>query len=199
MTAPDARLFTPAFERNCAPILEVLRRVLPRQGLVLEIASGSGQHAQYFAQALPELVFQPSDPEADRRASIDAWADGMANIRPALALDATTTWPSISAAAVLCINMIHISPWEATLGLMRNVGAVLGQGGLLILYGPFLQDSVPTAAGNQAFDLDLRARNPLWGLRRVADVAECAAANGFAAPEIVSMPANNLILIFRHH
>ncbi len=193
----DAKLHTPAFERNCAPILDVLRRVLPKQGLVLEIASGSGQHAQYFAQALPGLTFQPSDPEADRRVSIDAWAEGAANIRPALALDATSAWPAMTADAVLCINMIHISPWAATEGLMRNASAALGQGGLLIVYGPFLQDGVPTAPGNLAFDLDLQARNPLWGLRRVSIVAECAAANGFAAPEIVSMPANNLILIFQ--
>ena len=193
----DPRLFTPAYERNAAPILEVISRVFPASGVVLEVASGSGQHALHFAQALPGLTFQPSDPEADRRASIDAWAAGAANIRPALDLDASTPWQGLAADAVLCINMTHISPWPATEGLMRNAASVLPEGGVLAMYGPFLRDGVPTTPGNAAFDADLRQRNKLWGLRDIEVVAACAAGAGFGAPEIVGMPADNFMLIFR--
>ena len=192
-----ARLQAPAVQRNRDAILDVLRRVLPPSGLVLEVASGSGEHARYFAESLPGLMFQPSDPGDAQRVSIDAWSAGVANIRPALALDASSEWQLAAADAVLCINMIHISPWAATVGLMRNAGRVLADGDALITYGPYRRADVPTVASNAAFDVDLKSRNPLWGLRSVELVAECAAGQGFAAPEIVEMPANNLILVFR--
>ena len=179
------RLQAPAVQRNRDAILNVLRRVLPPRGVVLEVASGSGEHVRYFAESLPGLAFQPSDPGAAQRVSI------------ALDLDAAGDWPMAAADAVLCINMIHISPWSATEGLMRNAGRLLAAGGVLITYGPYRRAGVPTAASNAAFDADLKQRNPLWGLRSVEQVAECAAGQGFAAPEIVEMPANNLALVFR--
>jgi SAM-dependent methyltransferase len=193
----DAKLCAPPVQRNRDHILDVLRRVLPASGVVLEVASGSGEHARYFAEALPGLIFQPSDPDATRRASIDAWADGMANIRPALDLDAAGDWPALLACAVICINMIHISPWEATEGLMRHAAAVLAPGGVLVTYGPYRRGGAHTAPSNAAFDADLRARDPRWGVRDVEAVSECAARHGFAAPEITEMPANNLTLVFR--
>ena len=183
-------------QRNRDAILDVLRRVLPPHGLVLEVASGSGEHARYFAESLPGLVFQPSDPGEVQRGSIDAWSADIANIRPAIDIDAASDWPIAAADAVLCINMIHISPWSATEGLMRNAGRLLAAGGVLITDGPYRRAGVPTAASNEAFDVDLKQRNPLWGLRSVEQVAECAAGQGFAAPEIIEMPANNLILVF---
>lgn len=200
MTNADRR-FAPAVLRNRDPILDVLRSHLPPRGLVLEIASGSGEHAVHFAQALgPDLVFQPSDPDAEARASIDAWAAeaGLVHIRPALALDAAAeAWAVEMADAVVCINMIHISPWIATEGLMRNAGKVLGIGGLLYLYGPFRRVGQQIAPSNERFDADLRARNPEWGVRDLEDVAELARMAGFGEPIVVDMPANNLSLIFR--
>ena len=198
----DARQFAPAAARNRDPIWSVLQPELPEMGLVLEVASGSGEHALHFAQRSGSgLVFQPSDPDRQARASIDAWtaAAGLANIRPALALDATAeTWPIENADAVLCFNMIHIAPWEAAVGLVRGAGHVLSRGGLLFLYGPFKRDGNHTAASNAAFDRDfLRARNPAWGVRDLEAVAALAAAEGFGAPGIVEMPANNLSLLFR--
>ena len=154
----------------------------------------------HFAQALPGCVFQPSDPGADRRASIDAWAAaaGLGNIRPALALDATAQqWPGTAADAVLCLNMIHIAPWAAALGLLRNAGSVLGQNGMLFLYGPFKRGGLHTAPSNAAFDLDLRARDPQWGIRDLEAVAAEAASFGFSAPLVEEMPANNLSVVFR--
>lgn len=193
----DPRRQAPAAARNRAPILEVLRQHLPAQGLVLEVASGSGEHILHFAEALPALSFQPSDPDAGARASIDAWAEGQPNVRPALALDASATWPALRADAVLCINMIHIAPWQAAIGLFRGAAATLPAGGLLYLYGPYRQSGLPTAPSNEAFDADLRARNPAWGLRLLEDVVALAAEHGFAAPDVVPMPANSLSLIFR--
>ena len=151
------RLQAPAVQRNRDAILNVLRRVLPPRGVVLEVASGSGEHVRYFAESLPGLAFQPSDPGAAQRVSIDAWSAGVANIRPALDLDAAGDWPMAAADAVLCINMIHISPWSATEGLMRNAGRLLAAGGVLITYGPYRRAGVPTAASNAAFDADLGA------------------------------------------
>lgn len=196
----DHRRHAPAAERNRDPILAVLRRHLPAEGLVLELASGTGQHAVHFAAALPGLVFQPSDPDPSARASIDAWAaaSGLPNLRPALDLDAGTgPWPTLSAAAVLCINMIHISPWTATLGLLAGAARVLPPGGALLLYGPYRQDDVETAPSNEEFDRNLRLRNPAWGLRRLEDVTEEAAKQRFRRAEVVDMPANNLCLVFR--
>jgi SAM-dependent methyltransferase len=196
----DARLQAPAVERNRDPILAVLRAQLDGVRSVLEIASGSGGHVVHFAQALPGIVFQPSDPDAASRASIDAWiaATGLANVRPAMALDVTAQpWPAIEAQAVLCINMIHISPWAATLGLMRGAARVLGPGGLLFLYGPYRRDGAHTADSNAAFDRSLRERNPAWGVRDLEAVATAAQAQGFGAPVIAAMPANNLSVILR--
>lgn len=190
----------PAAARNRQPILDVLRPRLPARGLVLEIASGSGEHIVHFAEAMPELVFQPSDPSADARASVDDWAatQGVGNVRAALALDAATdAWPIDAADAVLCCNMIHIAPWEATIGLVAGAARVLTGGGMLYLYGPYRRDGAHTAPSNAAFDLDLRRRNPAWGVRDLEAVAALAGAQGFAPPEIVDMPANNLSLIFK--
>jgi SAM-dependent methyltransferase len=190
----------PAAARNREPILDVLRQHLPRQGLVLEFASGTGQHVVHFARALPALAFQPSDPNDSARASIDDWAGtlGLSNVRPALALDASAAaWPVAKADVILCINMIHISPWEATVGLIEGAARTLPAGGVLFLYGPYRRAGHPTAPSNEDFDQDLKSRNPAWGLRALEDVAALAARHGFAAPTVVEMPANNLSVLFR--
>ena len=194
------RRHAPAATRNRQPILDVLRQHLPAAGLVLEVASGSGEHVMHFAASLPNLVFQPSDPDSAARASIDDWAHetGLANVRPAVALDAQqAAWPVEQADAVLCSNMIHIAPWQAAIGLIAGAGRLLSAEGLLYLYGPYRRGGRHTAQSNDAFDRDLRQRNPAWGVRDLEDVAACANENGFSAPEIVEMPANNLSLIFR--
>lgn len=196
----DARLRAPSATRNRDAILAVLRETLPAEGLILEIASGSGEHALYFAGALPTLTFQPSDPSAEARASIAAWIaeSGLANIRPPIAIDASSdAWPTSAPAAILCINMIHIAPWTAAEGLFRHAGALLARGAPLFLYGPFRQPGRPLEPGNLAFDESLRGRDPAWGLRDLGEVAALAQANGFAGPEIVEMPANNLSVTFR--
>ena len=190
----------PAAARNRQPILEVLRPRLPARGLVLEVASGTGEHAVHFAAALPGLDFQPSDPDADARASIDAWVadSGLANLRPALALDAAAPgWPVAAADAVLCCNMIHISPWASAAGLVAGAASILPPGGLLYLYGPYRRNGRHTAPSNAAFDEDLRRRNPAWGVRDLEAVAALAAGSGFGTPEVVEMPANNLSVLFR--
>ncbi|MDR6287684.1 MULTISPECIES: DUF938 domain-containing protein [Inquilinus] len=196
----DHRQHAPAAARNRDPILTVLREVLPRAGTVLEIASGSGEHILHFAQAMPDLVFQPSDPSPEARQSIAAWAaeSGLANLRPPLVLDAAAPpWPIAAANAVLCINMIHISPWAATEGLMRGAAALLPPGAPLYLYGPYRRAGAPTAPSNEEFDRSLRSRDPAWGLRDLEAVAALAAAAGFAGPAVTEMPANNLSVVFR--
>lgn len=196
----DARLYSPSTARNRQPILDVLKPHLPSRGLVLEVASGTGEHVVHFAQACPDLVFQPSDPDARHRASTDAWvaALGLSNVRPAIALDATQqAWPVEAADALLCINMIHIAPWTAAVGLIRGAGRVLAAGGLLFFYGPYKRGGRHTARSNAAFDAGLRAQNPEWGVRDLEAVVALAIENGFAAPAIVEMPANNLSLVFR--
>ncbi len=197
----DARNYAPAAARNREPILNVLQRFLPRHGLVLEIASGSGEHITHFAQACePNLVFQPSDPDRAARLSIDAWTAvlGLPNIRPAVAIDASSTgWPIPCADVVLCINMIHITPWTTTIGLVRGAARVLPLDGMLFLYGPYRRNGEHTARSNQQFDDDLRRRNSAWGVRDVDEVAALTADNGFASPVVEEMPANNLCLIFR--
>ncbi len=196
----DARLTSASVERNREPILGVLRGLLHSHATVLEIASGSGGHAVHFAAALPLAVFQPSDPDAAARASIDAWTahSGLPNIRPALALDAMAgPWPDLQADAVVCINMIHIAPWAAALGLLRGAARVLAPGGALLLYGPYRRAGQHTADSNAAFDASLRARNPAWGIRDLEAVASAASAAGFGPPEIHAMPANNLSLVLR--
>ncbi len=196
----DSRLFAPAVARNRDPILAVLRQILPSKGVALEIASGSGEHVAHFAAALPDLSFQPSDPNPQARASIDAWIGqtGLRNIRPAVALDASgPAWPLSEADAILCINMVHISPWAATEGLFRHAQEILAPGAPLYLYGPYLREGVTTAPSNLEFDASLRAQNPEWGLRDLAAVAAVARENEFSAPEVIEMPANNLSVIFR--
>ncbi|KAB2940954.1 MAG: DUF938 domain-containing protein [Hyphomicrobium sp.] len=196
----DARQYAPSAARNRDPIWNVLAPHMPPRGLVLEVASGSGEHTLHFARASgPELIFQPSDPDAAARASIDAWAaaSGLGNIRPAVVLDAAAdAWPVDRADVVVCINMIHISPWSSAVGLVRGAARVLPAGGLLFLYGPYRRSGAHTAPSNAAFDLDLRRRNPAWGVRDLETVADLAVAAGFAAPHIAPMPANNFSLLF---
>lgn len=198
----DLRAQSPAAERNKQPILEVLRQVLPAQGGdVLEIASGSGQHAAYFAAHLPAWTWWPSDANAQVLPSIHAWAveAGVANVRAPLQLDVTSTeWPVEAVDAIYCANMLHASPWTTCRGLMRGAARHLRDNGLLITYGPYLLDDAPTAPSNLAFDADLRERNPAWGLRRLADVQAEAAQAGLALTQRFAMPANNLMLVFRH-
>ncbi len=175
-----------------------LQRCLPQQGLVLEVASGTGEHVSFFAASMPGLDWQPTDPDAGRRASIDAWTKELANVRRAVPLDASSSsWPMTKADAVLCINMLHIAPPAATNGLLAGSGRVLGPDGVLVIYGPFRRVGEAMGPGNATFDTDLRARNPEWGLRLLEEVAASASECGFAAPEVVAMPANNLTLIFR--
>ena len=196
----NPRLVFPHVARNRAPILAVLRRTLPPRGLVLEIASGSGEHAVYFAGALPALRWQPSDPDPNALASISAHrADAaLPNLLEPLRLDVTASqWPVERADAVMCNNMIHISPWQATEGLIAGAARALSSGGMLFLYGPYKIGGQHTAPSNQAFDEDLRRRNPAWGIRDLDEVTALAQRHGFAAPEIVQMPANNLSVIFR--
>lgn len=194
----NPRRHAPATLRNRDPILAALRRFLPPTGTLLEIASGTGEHAVFFATALPGITWQPSDPGADARASIDAHAADAAlpNLRPALALDVTAPdWPLGRADAVLCCNMIHIAPWAATEGLMAGAARLLPPGAPLLLYGPYRQAGVETAPSNEAFDADLRARNPAWGLRELDAVT--AAARGFTREAVLALPANNLLVTFR--
>ena len=193
----DPRLYAPATERNREAILAVLRRHLPVSGLVLEVASGTGEHAAFFAAALPMLTFQPTDPNPERRQSIDAWTAGIPGVRPALALDASDPdWPVDRADAVLCINMIHIAPWPATPGLFAGAARVLPSGGKLILYGPFRRLGVPLEPSNAEFDAKLREQDPSWGLRALEEVAAAAATHGFGPPVTEVMPANNLSVVF---
>jgi len=196
----EAKRHAPATLRNRDAIVAVLRQTLPETGLALEIASGSGEHVVHFAQAFSALDWQPSDPEPAALASIDAWGAeaGLANLRPPLMLDAAAgDWPVERADAILCINMIHISPWAATEGLMAGAARLLPPGAPLYLYGPYVRADVPTAESNLAFDASLRARDPAWGLRAVKDVIALAAAHGMAFDRLVEMPANNLSVVLR--
>jgi SAM-dependent methyltransferase len=200
LSMQDVRLHSIAVDRNRDPILEVLRRHMAPRGTVLEVASGTGGHVVYFAHALPDTEFQPSDPNPSARASIDAWVADAAlpNVRPALDLDAEAdNWPIDRADAVLCINMVHISPWAATLGLMAGAARVLAPGGLLYLYGPYRVGGTHTAPSNVEFDRSLRERDPEWGVRDLEAVQSVAIAASFAAATVEPMPANNLSLIFR--
>jgi SAM-dependent methyltransferase len=198
---PPGALSAPSAHRNREPILGVLRTVLPDTGLLLEIASGSGEHALFFAAAMPGLRFLPTDPDAAALRSIAAWRAraGLPNLLAPERLDVAepAPWPVPHADAVLCINMVHISPWEATLGLLAGAGRILPAGGVLFLYGPYLEDGVPTAESNIAFDASLRQRNPRWGLRQLAALDAAAAARGLVREQRVAMPANNLSLVFR--
>lgn len=190
-----------AAARNRGPILDVLTPRLPEAAFVLEIAAGSGEHAVHMASACPRLVWQPTDPDAEALASIEAWRDhaGLSNLLTPLRLDAAalSAWPVARADVVVAINMIHIAPWAATQGLMAGAERLLTAGGLLFLYGPYLETDVETAPSNLAFDLSLRSRDSAWGLRHLDTVAALAAGHGLALSERVAMPANNLALFFR--
>ena len=194
----DARLFAPAAGRNRQPILDVLSRVLPDRGLVLEVASGSGEHALWFAQHLHPLVWQPSDPNPASRRSImgHAMDAGPTTLKAPLDLDAgAVDWPIARADAVVCINMTHIAPWPATEGLVAGAARILPPGGVLYLYGPYFRGGHHTAPSNAAFDASLRAQNPDWGLRDLDAVTELAGIRGLVLCEVVDMPANNLSLV----
>ncbi len=196
--AADKR-HAPATLRNRDAIAAVLADWLPPAGTLLEVASGSGEHIVHFAEAFPSLLWQPSDPDPDALVSIAAWSDEAAlpNVLPPLALDAAADWSVAEVAAILCINMVHISPWTATLGLFAGAARSLPDGAPLILYGPYVEADVPTAESNLAFDASLRARNSEWGLRDTRAVEAVATAAGFAFAGRRAMPANNLMLLFR--
>ncbi len=196
----SAKRESPAAQRNRAPIAQVLSEELPERGLVLEIASGTGEHAVHFARQFPDLDWQPSDPDAQARASIGAYAEEAAlpNLREPVALDVSTEeWPIRSADALLCVNMVHISPWRASEGLFAGAAEILAEGAPLILYGPYIEAGVETAASNLAFDESLKARNPEWGLRDVSDIDALARRSGFSRMRRVQMPANNIVLVYR--
>lgn len=197
---PDGRLVAPATARNRDPILDVLRTALPARGHVLEIASGTGEHVAHFAAALTDLTWQPSDPDAGHRKSTDAWARraGLANVSPALHVDVRAeSWPVDQADAILCINMIHIAPWEATIGLFRGAAALLASGQALILYGPYMFDGQHTAPSNERFDHSLRSRDPSWGVRDLSRVEQVASVHAFDLIDQVPMPANNWTVVFQ--
>jgi hypothetical protein len=196
----DHRQYAPATVRNRDFILDVLRVVLPTTGAILEIASGSGEHVVHFARNLPSLVFQPSDPEPDALLSVAAWmkAAEIANVRAPIVLDASRSpWPIASADGIICINMVHISPWDASVGLIRGAAAILPPGSPLYLYGPYKRKGFATAPSNEVFDRNLRDRNPIWGLRDLEAIAAIAQSAGFSIPDITEMPANNLSIVFR--
>jgi SAM-dependent methyltransferase len=198
--ASDPRLYHAHVARNRGPILEVLRRVLPSQGVVLEVASGSGEHAAYFSKRLPSVFWQPSDPDPLALASIAAHrrAADAPNLLAPLRLDARSEqWPVEHADALVCINMIHITPWAVSGGLIAGARRILRVGDVLYLYGPYQIDGRHTAQSNQDFDAWLRTQNAQWGVRDLADLAELATHHGFLLTETVPMPANNLSVIFR--
>ena len=197
--AAGSKRSAPAALRNREPIAAVLAVWLPATGLALELASGTGEHAAHFARAFPDLIWQPSDVDPLALASIAAWEgeSGLGNLRPPVTLDAASAnWPIDRADAVLSINMVHISPWGSALGLIEGSARILPSGGALILYGPWFKDDIEVAPSNLEFDADLKRRNPEWGLRRVEDFADAAAAKGLNLVEVRAMPANNLMLLF---
>ena len=191
----------PATLRNRAPIAEVLARELPARGTVLEIAAGTGEHAVFFAERFPALHWQPTDPSAEALASIAAYRNEYAgsNLAAPLLLDAADPdrWPVSAADAIVCINMVHISPWEATIGLFAGAARLLGTGAPLVLYGPYLEEGVETAPSNLDFDASLKARNPLWGLRHAEALDALAATHGMARSARHALPANNIMLVYR--
>jgi SAM-dependent methyltransferase len=196
----ERKRFAPATLRNRDVIAEVLGAILPASGRVLEIASGTGEHIVHFGARFPALEWQPSDHDPLALASIDAWREeaGGNNVMPAMQLDASTKhWSVDHADAVLCINMVHIAPWQAAVGLMQGAGRLLPPGGVLYFYGPFREDGISLAESNEAFDISLKSRNPEWGLRLVGDVRDLAAQAGLMLEQRIEMPTNNLSLIFR--
>lgn len=192
--------YAPATARNRAAIAQVLASALPPAGLVLEVASGTGEHIIHFTRLFPDLVWQPSDADDAALQSIAAWRAeaNAANVHPPLHLDAAAPdWPIEHADAILCINMLHISAASASAGLFRHAARILAPGAPLLIYGPFIQPGVATAPSNVAFDADLRERNSEWGLRSTHDVNRLAIESGFSAADCHTMPANNLMLVFR--
>jgi len=192
----------PATMRNRDAIVALLEQILPPSGLVLEIASGTGEHAVYFGKAFPDLTFQPSDPDPACCQSITAWTkrEAVPNVLPPLQLDAQAgQWDIPKPAAILCINMVHISPWESSIGLFEKAGTLLDPGALLYLYGPYLRDDVETAPGNMDFERSLKSRDLRWGLRDVADMDALATRTGFVRESLTEMPANNISLVYRKH
>jgi hypothetical protein len=197
---PDGKWFIAAAERNKDPIIDVLARVLPGRGVVLEIASGTGQHVTHFAKALRGLTWQPSDPDAELRESIALRVrdEHLPNVNPPIDLEVTRLpWPLQTADALVCINMIHVAPWSATLALFEGAKALLPTQHFLLLYGPYRRYGRHTSESNAQFDSDLRAHNPEWGLRDLEAVSDVAARAGFVLAEIVEMPANNFSLVFK--
>lgn len=196
----DLRWHSAAAERNKGPIVAELQRLLPPRGLLLEIASGTGQHAAHGASAMPGWRWQPTDADTGALASIGAWCEGLPNVLPPLALDVMArVWPGLPARvdAIFCANMIHIAPWPVCAALMQGAAWHLAPLGRLVLYGPYFVEDLPTAASNLAFDVDLRSRNPDWGLRRLGDVLAEARGAGLLLQERVSMPSNNLLLVLQ--
>jgi hypothetical protein len=203
-TPIDARQYAPATQRNREPILEVLLQILPAKGNILEVASGTGEHGIFFASHLYPRQWIPSDPNPMLRESINAWRDRtpVDNLQPPLAINAEDSVWSIEAknieiAAIVNINMIHIAPWSACLGLMAGANRLLSAGGILYLYGPFKQNGKHTAPSNVTFDESLRAQNSQWGVRNLEDVIEVAKANNLSLLEIIPMPANNLSVVWQ--
>jgi hypothetical protein len=204
MDNPELRQFSGACERNRTPLLAELQRVLPAQfpagGLMLEIASGTGQHAAHFSAGLPQWQWQPTDRDNSGFASIQAWCAGLPNVRPPVLLDVLqATWAQAPAVvdAVFCANMIHISPWATTAALMQGAARHLSARGLLFTYGPYIEDDIETSPGNAAFDADLRSRNAEWGIRNRKAVEQAAQAAGLRLRERCALPANNLLLVFQ--
>lgn len=196
----DERLYAPATERNREAILSVLKSVLPAQGKVLEIASGTGEHITFWAPHFPDLTWQPSDPDPMHLASIASWLEQLpsANILSPLQLDVTNeAWSIDAVEVILCINMIHIAPWEACLGLLQGAQSILPKGGLLYLYGPFKQQGKHTAPSNESFDLSLRAQDPSWGVRDLEEVIDMAQKHDLHLQQVIPMPANNWSVMFR--
>lgn len=194
----EPRKHAPATLRNREPIAGALAPLLPRGGTVLEVASGSGEHCAFFAPRFPDVIWQPSDPDAAALTSIASWCDGLNNVRAPMRLDASANeWPLGGADAIFCANMIHIAPWAAALGLFAGAGRVLPSGAPLILYGPFRCEGVETPPSNEAFDQSLRARDPAWGIRVLEEVDAVADANGLERDQVIEMPANNLMVVWR--
>jgi SAM-dependent methyltransferase len=198
----DQRMFSPSAARNSAPILAVLERVLPTHGVVLEIGCGTGEHAVFFAEAMPGLTWQPSDPDFESRASTASWIKlkELNNVLAPLDLDVCSRLWSVEQRgpfdAIVSINMVHIAPWAASLGLFAGAGRLLRAGGLLVLYGPFMRNGVHNAPSNAAFDASLKARNPSWGVRDLADLERLGEASRLSLRETIEMPANNMLLVF---
>ncbi|HEY2752900.1 DUF938 domain-containing protein [Phenylobacterium sp.] len=199
-TPPLGARTAPSTARNRQPILDALRPRLPPGAKVLEVASGAGEHAVFLAAVLPEVHWRPTDREPEALESIEAWRKHaqLPNLAAPVRLDAAdpSTWPPGPFDAIVCINMIHISPWTATQGLMAGAGRVLAPRGRLFLYGPFLEPDVPTAPSNLAFDESLKSRDPAWGLRNLGEVTALAAAHGLGLAERIAVPANNLVVVF---